>query len=335
MTLVSKWLRYLSDPQEPLTPRPQRQLDFVQALKLIQAAERHGTLPALVGRLELALQGSTFQAVKADAAERQRQAIAFNLMLRACARNLMKQVEAEQLPAVIVKGPVFAASLYPATRLRRFTDIDLLVDPSALSRINALLDADGFKLVETNVREWKWIARNNPLLVIEVQTDLVHAASLSPALSLTHADIAGDGVEESQRPSSLLVVAAVHGACHAFERLVHVIDVCQAARKLQDLGEERRLEMLMNRTGSRFAVVAALDLAARLFAEPRCVELAAAIGPIRNRRTAAALLTPSVVTSTMSRTRWLHSWRRNGFRELLKRTTHPSRDAFDNATRNS
>jgi hypothetical protein len=321
MRPVSQWLVHLSDPIKPLTRRPQQKLDSAQARELIEGAERHGTLAALASRIELALQEQALEAAKADAASRQREAVAFSLMLRTYTQGLVRQISAARLPAIIVKGPVFASKLYPQRHLRRFTDIDLLVDSSALSPMQALLTAEGFELAETENHEWKWIIRDNPVLAIEVQTNLVHAASLLPAVSLTHADLVANGFEDAERPPELLVVAAVHGACHAFERLVHVVDVCQAARLLTGTGNERRLDALMKLTGSRFAVVSALDLAARLFAEPRCAELAAAIAPVRYRRLARALLTPAAITSTMSRTRVAHSWRRSGFRELLKRGT--------------
>jgi hypothetical protein len=62
-------------------------------------------------------------------------------------------------------------------------------------------------------------------------------------------------------------------------------------------------------------------LAARLFGEERCADIARAIGPVPHARLARVLISRAVVTSTMSSRRVLHSWRRGAFRGLLKRGT--------------
>jgi len=54
--------------------------------------------------------------------------------------------------------------------------------------------------------------------------------------------------------------------------------------------------------------------------EPRCRELARGLGPARHTALARLLLGRSAITSTMGSTRFLHSWRRQGFRILLKRS---------------
>jgi hypothetical protein len=151
--------------------------------------------------------------------------------------------------------------------------------------------------------------------MIEVHTNLVHHPELREALSLSFDDL--DGIAET--PAALLTVAVVHGAMERYELLRHVVDVCQAARGIDTTAEERRFEALVQRTGARFAAVAGLDLAYRLLGEPRCRELARGLGPARHAAVARLLLGRSAIVSTMDGARVLHSWRRQGFRTLLKR----------------
>jgi hypothetical protein len=135
-------------------------------------------------------------------------------------------------------------------------------------------------------------------------------------MSLRYEHLAGI----AETPAGLLTVATVHGALERYERLRHVVDICQAARRVDTADEERRFEVLVGQTGARFAAIAGLGLAYRLLGEPRCRELARALGPARYTALARLLLGRSAIASTMDSTRFLHSWRRQGYRFLLKRS---------------
>ena len=196
----------------------------------------------------------------------------------------------------------------------------MLVAPKAMPRLAAVLTERGFALAEDGAvdarNEWKWVHRDNDALMIEVHTDVVHAPSLRARLSLTYDDLA----EDPEAPAACLMIAIVHGAfSHGFERLQHVVDVCQAARALATVADERRFQRLVERVGAGYAATVSLDLAGRLFGEPRCREIALALGSERRGRLARRLIDHAVVTSTQTPRRILHSWRRQWFRELLKR----------------
>jgi len=227
------------------------------------------------------------------------------------------------LRAVVVKGPVFARCLYPERALRRFTDIDVLADDDSISALNDSLRQLGFSLFEgqpaDNPQEWKWVHHDRNELIIEVHKNLVHAASLRRAVSLRYRDIAPEGKRDmAEHTSTLTVIAGVHGATHNFERILHVVDILQAARAIATPADESQLERLISATGSRFAVIAGLDLAGRLFGEDRCFALARALRPVRYIRASSWLITRAVVASAMDRQRHVSSWRRAIFRELLK-----------------
>ena len=110
----------------------------------------------------------------------------------------------------------------------------------------------------------------------------------------------------------------VNGALERYEALRHVVDICQAARRVDTAEEEYRFKDLVRQTGARFPAVAGLDLGYRLLGEPRCCELARGLGPARHTVPARLLLGRSAITSTMGSRRFLHSWQRQGFRVLMK-----------------
>ncbi len=316
--IIGDWLLYCADPLKPLTDRPRRLLSPDEAAELFSKARAHGVLPAVLRNFVPFAQGPEFAKAKEDAVARRRSAAVQAMMLRQHGNALL--TAATGISAAIVKGPIFARHLYPVASLRPFTDIDFLVAPDAMRPFASLLEEHGFRLFdEENGRdrkEWKWLHRENDLVMVEVQTDLVHAPSLCGALSLTYEHI-GDVVET---PAALLAVAVIHGALgRHFELLGHLVDICMAARKLTTIEDERRFEQLMGRTGARLAARTGLELAGRLFAEPRCLEIARALGEVRHAGLAGLLIDRSVVLSTMTSARPLHSWRRQAFRVLLKR----------------
>ncbi len=318
---VGAWLLHCADPRGSRQQPPRRLLDPPGAGELVVQAEAHGILPAVLRNFPpFSAHGAdpAFAGAAADGRARYRTARAFVLML--CGEHEALARGAAGLPMAVIKGPVFARTLYPDPELRTFTDIDVLVAPVAEAQLAALLMTCGYELADDGVapvrNEWKWVKRDNPTLMIEVHTDLVHAPSLRASLSLTYDDLA----EDVETPAGCLMIAIVHGAfSHGFERLQHVVDVCQAARALATAEDERRFERLVERTGARYAAAVSLDLAGRMLAEPRCQEIAQALGPESSIRMARLLIDRSVLTTTKTRWRVIHSWRRQMFRELLKR----------------
>jgi hypothetical protein len=170
-------------------------------------------------------------------------------MLRTHGEALM--AAAAGLPVVMVKGPVFSRTLYPSPGLRNFTDIDLLIAREAEPQFARVLEQQGFKLAEydrdPNRQEWKWLHRDNDALMIEVHTNLVHHPQLRKAMSICYEDLAGI----AETPAALLTVAVVHGALERYELLRQVVDVCQAARRVDTADEERRFDVLVQQTGAR------------------------------------------------------------------------------------
>jgi hypothetical protein len=314
---VEQWVVHCADPETSRNSPPRRSLSASSAQKLVDAAETHGVLPAVVRNFapfeaDSTYQDSIYQAVRKHAYERRRIAVAYATMLRGYSETLMSATK--DTAVLLVKGRAFAEILYPEPFLRTFSDIDLLTAPGAVSSLASILFSHGFHPVLDPVpkpHETKWLLHDNTKVMVEVHTNLVHNQRMQRSISLGYQHLVGVPVV----PASL-VVAAVHGALDAFSRLRQVVDLCQAARKLKR-GEEQELDKLLSRTGSRLAAAAGLELAFKMFAEPRCREIAVAIQTKGNKKLAAALLDPFVVTALTRPTRFLHSWRRQWYRMLL------------------
>ena len=312
----------LADPQSSVAPPS---LTAGRARLLLSQAGRHGVLPAVLRKLRPAMASRALQPVRDEFAARFSANVAFNMQLRAETKRLAGALKTAGQPALLIKGHDFADSLYPDPLLRPTSDIDLIVPVGRLEAVEAVVAAAGFELLpdqrDDEQLERKWIHSVHRSVMLEIQGNLVHAPGLRSRLSLGFAELCphGDPVEAA-RPSARLAIAGVHAASsHHFELLRLVVDVLQAARHLRGAAEEQALADLVRRSGTRLALVAALDLAARLYQDGRCLELAQALAPVRFRGAARVLISGGMVMAMETAERPLQSWRRSLFRELLKR----------------
>lgn len=319
----------LADPEPSFAPPS---LTAGKATLLLSQAERHGVLPSVLRKLRPSLTSRELVPVREAFATRFSAGVAFNMQLRAQAKRLATALRAATLPALLIKGHDFADNIYPDPLLRPTSDIDLIVPLESLAAVEAVVAEIGFELLpnqrDDEQMERKWIHSVHRTLMLEIQGDLVHAPGLRSKLSLGFAELCPQGdPEEAARPAARLAIAGVHAASsHHFELLRLVVDVLQAARRVQGAAEEQALEDLVRRSGTRLALVAALDLAGRLYPDKRCRELADGLAPVRFRAAARLLINADVVMAMETGERALQSWRRSLFRELLKRG--PGRDSL-------
>ncbi|MGI9522086.1 MAG: hypothetical protein ACR2PG_10595, partial [Hyphomicrobiaceae bacterium] len=126
-----------------------------------------------------------------------------------------------------------------------------------------------------------------------------------------------DGRPDS--PACLLFIAICHGAVSdQFKRIRQLVDICQAARHLPyGLEEEKFAEMVKRQRAEPFTV-SALDFAGRIFAEPRCHDIAREFGSRWAAHATRTLVPPSIFSATVS-TDSRAIWRRKTLRELLMR----------------
>jgi len=179
--VVSKVLVAAADPLHdgdlgPIILTPTLARDIVN-----QAADQ-GVLPLLAYK---AKQSISLKNVLGDEAQNElRVSATFSMMLRQHAHPLLEQMK--DLPVALVKGETFARLLYPSPSLRPFTDIDMLVAPTAIGAACDVLAQNNYFLGEDPVasgrREWKWVHKTNPRIMVELHTNLVHAPSLHGAM---------------------------------------------------------------------------------------------------------------------------------------------------------
>lgn len=311
MSLLDAWIVHCADPLGSQSPPPSRKLAPGFAEALVDQAEAHGVLGALLKNFPGFERDPGFAAARETARSRNRTNAAFSALLARETDALMPELK--EVGAIVVKGATFARNLYPTPSLRCFTDIDILAPDNALSRLGEVLSDRGFYLAESHTREFKWLSRDNDRIMVEVQTDLVHPDSLHNAISLSSATIASAPYSQA----AFLIVALVHAAGHQYERLQHVVDIRQAARKLSS-ADEASFETLVQATNARLAAVSGLLLAARLFGDARCRDIAREIGSTRLRELANFLLDRTVIMSTTDPRRAIFNWRRQAFRLLLR-----------------
>lgn len=312
MSLLDAWIVHCADPLGSRSVPPARRLAPRFAEELVDQAEAHGVLGALLKNFPDFAQDSGFAAAWEKARSHNRANAAFSALLARETDALMAEVNT--VNAIVVKGATFARKLYPTPSLRCFSDIDILAPNDALARLGEILSDRGFYLAESHKREFKWLSRDNDRVMVEVQTDLVHPDSLHNAISLSCETIASSPYSSA----AFLIIALVHGAGHQYERLQHVVDICQAARTLAPGGEESSFEKMLQATNARLAAVSGLLLAARLFDDARCRDIAREIGSTKLREFVNLLLNRTVVMSTTDSRRAIFNWRRLAFRILLR-----------------
>jgi len=334
----SAWLTVLSDPGAGL-PAPTGRLRAADLRLLTEAASAHGVMPIVARNLRrLAASGraativddvnaqSVVETVSNELEQRILLLAGQSLLLSRHATDIAAALAREAIAANIVKGPVFARRLYPQPADRSFTDIDILVAPASLASSFNILARLGFVSAADHNREglghgeYKWLMPGNDLILVEIQTNLIHSPNLGAGIRLCHADLLEAGGGMADDATALLLVAAVHAAAgHQFERLQPVIDVLQAARGAAGPIDRKRLIRVAHATGSIVAVQAALDLAAELFHDSSTRELADTLIPAPWRRLRRKLISPRIVLRAQTRLASRDSWRRRAFRETIRR----------------
>jgi hypothetical protein len=335
---ATAWLPILADPLER-KPRGVRPIPSANLPALVDAGFAHGVLPAM--RRHLARLSNTLGpaalvagpdparhvAVAIAELDRRRVVLAGQSMLLAHhARRIAEAYASERLAASIVKGIVFSEKLYPNRPERTFTDIDVLLAPEAVEKAAEILRALGYVPAtdedehDNDRGELKWLLPGNDLLLVELQTNLIHSANLRTGIRFGYVHLMEAGGGDPLDATAQLFVAAVHGAAgHQFERLQPAVDVLQAARGAAGAIDRARMVRVAKLTGSAAAIQAALDMVARLFDEPAARDLANALGFAPLRLARALLLPPSVMIRSQAEAGWKDSWRRRTLRELIRR----------------
>ena len=308
---LDKLLCSLADPEAVAVAVPAEAVG-----PLLKLAEDHNVQPVVVRKL--ATQHST-----PALAEAQREItlrIGMSLHLKGIAAKVDRHIADNHLEAVIVKGPVFARQIYPTPSDRPFTDIDIMVAPSARAPIGELLKGMGYHLflkpvldhTEQNQEE-KWIQSDMSALLIEVHGNLVHYQGLRRRVSFGFAEYMRCGGDTGVPQFFVAVVHATLG--HKFHQLRLLVDVLQAYRHLTD-NEVTVLPDMARQLGLALESRLCLELIASLFDAPGADATARRIAGGRASNLATRLVDGAAVLSAPSA--FLSKVRRHTFRGLQR-----------------
>lgn len=303
---LDKLLCSLADPEAVAVIVPTEAVD-----PLLKLGEDHNVLPAVVRKLATRHSTSALAEAQREVTLR----IGMSLHLKAIAAKVDRYIADNHLEAVIVKGPVFARQIYPTPSDRPFTDIDIMVAPSARAPIGELLKGMGYHLflkplldhTEQNQEE-KWIQSDMTALLIEVHGNLVHYQGLRRRISFGYAEYMRCGGATAGAGLPQFFVAVVHATLgHKFHQLRLLVDVLQAYRHLS-ADDVAALPDMARQLGLALESRLCLELIASLFDVPGATETARRIagGWVSNLATwlvnsAAVLSAPSAFLSKVRR----------------------------------
>jgi hypothetical protein len=331
-----KLLLRFADPDASAVPG--KELSANGLLALLANAEFHGVLPIMLRKLrelgDASLPKDTaLQQKLAELRDQATMATGQAMLLQYHGDRIMKALAAKNVPARIVKGPVFARRLYRQLADRPFTDIDILVEPASIAEANRTIAECGFELgsdeAESHeLQEFKWLEKENSSLLIELHGNLVHDTGMRRRLSLGFRELQAIDGGQTDTPAALLTIAIVHAAGgHKFHRLQLCVDVLQGVRALKSPEEEARVLEAARMTGIELELATVLNVTGRLFGAPRAIELANRIKPDLSIRLAKWLITGNMLLRVNSRDKMRSRLSRDAFRwvqRLARQRPYPA-----------
>src|SRR5437588_6994166 len=248
---------------------------------LIRTAFRHGSLPLLCWNLS----NHCPEAVPESAMKQLRTHFhanaQHNLALTRELLQLLKLLEAHEIPVMPYKGPALAASLYGDLLLRQCSDLDILVRREDVSRARELLASRGFfpkkplPVAEATYLRTEYarsFVRAEDQLVLELHWTIrprYCAFRIDPDqfwASHQWTSVAGTRVR-TLAPNDLLLILCVHASWHLWGRLQWISDIAELIRTHEELDWSRVLHQA-EPLGSRRMLLLGLLLAADLLDAP-------------------------------------------------------------------
>ncbi|CAN7157292.1 nucleotidyltransferase family protein [Devosia sp. LjRoot16] len=311
---LDKLLCRLADPEATAAAVPAGAVD-----RLLKLARDHNVLPVVTRKLAAQHSTGDLRVAQSELTV----LVGLSMHLRGIAAKVDRYIAERQLEAVIVKGPVFARQLYPTPSDRPFTDIDIMVAPSARAPIGELLTGLGYQLfrkplldhTEQNQEE-KWIQPDMDALLIEVHGNLVHYQGLRRRVSFGYGEFMASGQGNASAGLPQFFVAVVHAALgHKFHQLRLLVDVLQAFRHLTP-DEVTALPEMARRLGLGLEARLCLELVAALFEVPGAGAAAGRIAGGSASSLATRLVDGAAVLAAP--TAFLSKVRRHSFRGLQR-----------------
>jgi len=188
--------------------------------------------------------------------------------------NLLKRIEDEGVPCILLKGAAIGVVAYDDPSFRTSADADILVSNDDLRRVHAMLESWGF--VPTFKKDDISMLINNGHaleFMNESRKVELHVTLLSDylCLELPVADlwtsaitiqVAGHRVRTLDRVSFFIYLCA-HGAKHEWQRFRWVCDVGRLGEKLTE-NEALRVEEIAGQLHARRIILLAIEIARSL-----------------------------------------------------------------------
>jgi hypothetical protein len=308
---------------------------------LLNLADWHGVLPAVAMNLRQAAgkipaENIVFAASIEEArrilsaqldlaTEKLVKRVAVSMLLRRQLAEILPAFAQKHVPVMILKGPEFAARLYPDASLRTFNDLDLLVYQKNLAPAGEAMKSLGYREQPTAMKydagygEQSWRRETGGGLV-EIHWNLVNSPTLRAGVSVGLDDLPCE-VDSSglshPTPASILLIAAVHAAAsHGFDRLQPLVDICLCAQGAAGEIDEEEIQKVARATGAEKSLSASLRLAGKIFNNSACMELRQRLNLLAPGLLWKIAVTPAVVLRSHSPR---DSFRRQYLRHWLKK----------------
>jgi hypothetical protein len=225
---------------------------------LIQTAYRHGVMPLLYQNLSTVCPETVPQATLAELRDYFQTNARRNILLAKKLLKLLDLFETHGIPALPLKGPVLAASIYGDLSLRQFGDLDVLIRKRDVPKARELLVSQGYqprrhsqqtRAQETasfQVRHHCQFVRDDSKVLVELHWAILERQFSFPLdlvrlwERLVPVSLAGTNVRNFS-PEDLLLTLCVHGSkpSHRWGRLNWVCDVAELIRLHQGLAWEQ------------------------------------------------------------------------------------------------
>lgn len=231
------------------------------------------------------------------------------LRVRQSAQRIQSTIALAGIPCAILKGTDFADHLYPQPALRATRDVDLLIPRARWDDAERVLQQAGFEQLPPSYSldkepdcgniSWKLDERGDVLL--ELHWNLVYRQNLrrGMAVEFDHLDWQPASADCDTllmpTPATRLVLAALHGMNHTFDRLLLLCDLRQACRQMVREADLQPLQALLDRTGTRHIVELGLAVLTRNMPDPGVLQLRQVVPPRLSVWAAASFISRSAV----------------------------------------
>ena len=241
---------------ESVSPRPNtaqllKAFSSIDWSRLVLLAEEHGVLGQLAACLNHSNPVALPAEIKQILFERQRTQNFLTLRLTAELFSLLELFGAQEIPTLVIKGPVLATRAYEDPSIRSYGDLDMLVRQRDIRRATELMIASGYQAAVSpsaidagKVPGQYLFSKQDSSLLVELHNDRTLRYFPRPLpIEDFFARQIRVRVDAQEVPAPCVedefVLICVHGAKHLWERLSWIADVAGLVSQQTNIDWER------------------------------------------------------------------------------------------------